>query len=60
MIRSILSSILFVSLAVLAIWFVGELIGFEIALWSTLLISIGLTILFNFLFGMFRRSPRTA
>lgn len=48
-------SVGFVVLFVIGIWAVGELVGFEIGLWSTLIASVVLTVLGNLIFGGIQR-----
>jgi hypothetical protein len=41
---------------VVGIWLVGELLGFEIGLLSTLLASVALTVVANLVFSGFRKA----
>ena len=47
MARSLLTSIGFVILFVVGVWFVGELLGYEIGLIGTLVASVALTLVAN-------------
>ncbi|MGM0554878.1 MAG: hypothetical protein ACQEVA_00680 [Myxococcota bacterium] len=53
---SIARSVGFVVLFVLGIWLVGELLGFEIGLLSTLLASVALTVVANLVFAGARKA----
>lgn len=50
----LLRSVLVIALITIAIWFGAALLGFELALVPSLLVSIGLTVLIN-LPALFRR-----
>ena len=51
----ILSSVVFVAVAVVIFWAIGELLGFEMSLMSSLAISIVLTLVLNLGLAAFGR-----
>jgi hypothetical protein len=53
-------SILIVVLAVFALWVISVLLGFRISLLSSLLLSVGLTLVVNLGMRAFRRSSSRA
>lgn len=53
---SIARSVGAVVVFVVGIWLVGELLGFEIGLVSTLLASVALTVVANLVFSGFRKA----
>lgn len=55
----LLSSLLFVALAVVVFWAIGRVLGFQMSLASSLAISVVLTLVLNLVVGAFgRMRPR--
>ena len=55
MLRGIGGSVAIVAAAVVVLWLVGQAAGFHVSLWSSLLISVALTLLLNLGLRAFRR-----
>lgn len=55
MLSGIVRAVGITALFVLAVWGIGEAAGFEINLGLTLIASVGLTVLLNFVVGGYRR-----
>ena len=56
--RSIIRSVAIVAVAVVAIWLLGLLFGFHMSLWSSLAISVVLTLVLNLALGAFSKGRR--
>lgn len=56
--RSIIRSVGIVAVAVVVIWLLGRLVGFHMSLWSSLAISVVLTLVLNLALGAFSRGRR--
>ena len=57
--RSIIRSVGIVAVAVVVIWLLGRLVGFHMSLWSSLAISVVLTLVLNLALGALSKSRRS-